>query len=96
MKLEQQLLTNREWICNNNYGLTGNEIRTTTNDQHGMKLEQQLLINRLEVRTTPIDQQGMNLEQHLLINREWSCNDNNWSTGNEVRAATTDQLRMKL
>ena len=49
MKLEQQC-----WS-------TGNEVITTTIDQQGMKLEQQLLI-----------QQGMKLEQQLLINREWS------------------------
>ena len=41
MKLEQQLL-NREW----SQQLLGNEVRTTTIDQQGMKLEQQLLINR--------------------------------------------------
>ena len=72
MKLEQQLLINREWILNNNYWPIGNEVGTTTIDQHGMKLEQQLLINGLEVRTTTIDQQGMKLEQQLLSNREWS------------------------
>ena len=71
MKLEQQLLINREWSYNNNYWSTGNEVRTTIIDQQGMKLEQQLLINN-EVRTTTIDQQGMKLEQQLLINREWS------------------------
>ena len=46
MKLEQQLLNNREWSYNNNYWATGNEVRTTIIDQQGMKLEQQLLINR--------------------------------------------------
>ena len=46
MKLEQQLLINREWSYNNNYWATGNEVRTTIIDQQGMKLEQQLLINR--------------------------------------------------
>ena len=46
MKLEGQLLINREWSQNNNYWSTGNEVRTTTIDQQGMKLEQQLLINR--------------------------------------------------
>ena len=56
MKLEQQLLINREWSST-----IGNEVRTTTIDQQGMKLE-----------TTTIDQQGMKLEQQLLINREWS------------------------
>ena len=45
MKLEQQLLINREWISNNNYWPTGNEVGTTTIDQQGMKLERQLLIN---------------------------------------------------
>ena len=45
MNLEQQLLINREWSSNNNYWPTGNEVRTTTIDQQGMKLEQQLLIN---------------------------------------------------
>ena len=60
------------------------EARTTTIDQQGIKLEQQLLINRAwsknnncwstenEVRTTPIDQQSMKLEQQLFINGEWS------------------------
>ena len=38
----------------------------------------------------------MKQEQQLLINREWSQNYNYWSTGNEVRAATTDQQGMKL
>ena len=56
------------------------KLEQHTIDQQGMKLEQQLLINR-EVRSywstgnevrTPIDQQGMKLEQQLLINREWS------------------------
>ena len=46
MKLEQQLLINREWSYNNNYWSTGNEVRTTPIDQQGMKLEQHLLINR--------------------------------------------------
>ena len=40
MKLERQLLINRESIDQ------GNEVRTTPIDQQGMKLEQQLLINR--------------------------------------------------
>ena len=43
-----------------------------TTDQQGMKLQRQLLINRVGIRTTTIDQQNMKLEQHLLINREWS------------------------
>ena len=64
MKLGQQLLINREWSY---YWSTGIEVRTTTIDQQGMKLE---VID--EVRTTTIDQQGMKLEQQLLINREWS------------------------
>ena len=64
MKQEQQLLINR-----------GNEARTTTTDQQGIKLEQQLLIREHEARTTTIDQQGMNLEQH----------GNYWPTGNEVK-----------
>ena len=72
MKLEQQLLINREWSYNKNYWSTGNEVRITTNDQQGMKLERKLLIKGLEVRTTTIDQQRMKLEQHLLINRAWS------------------------
>ena len=38
----------------------------------------------------------MKQEQQLLINREWSQNNNYWSTGNEVRVATTDQQGMKL
>ena len=46
MKLEQQLLINREWSYNDNYWSTGNEVITTTIDQQGMKLEQQLLLNR--------------------------------------------------
>ena len=54
------------------------------------------MINGLEVITTTIDQQGMNLEQQLLINREWSSNNNDWSTGNEVRTITIDQRGMKL
>ena len=58
MRLEQQLLTNREW--------------TTTVDQQSMKLEHNYWSTENEVRTTPIDQQGMKLEQQLLINREWS------------------------
>ena len=52
------------------YWSTENEVRTTPIDQQGMKLEQQLLINRMKLE--PIDQQGMKLEQQLLINREWS------------------------
>ena len=72
MKLEQQLLINMEWSYSGNYWSTGNEVRTTTTDQQGMKLERQLLIKGLEVRTTTIDQQRMKLEQHLLINRAWS------------------------
>ena len=72
MKLEQQLLINREWSSNNKYWSTGNEVRTATIDQQGMKLEQQLLITGNEVITTPIDQQGMKVEQQLLINREWN------------------------
>ena len=60
-------------IKNNNYWSTGNEVRTTTTDQQGMKLEQQLLTNNYwstgnEVRTTPIDQQRIKLEQQILIN----------------------------
>ena len=79
MKQEQQLLPNRELSQNNNYWeqqsgnywSTGNEVRTTTIDQQGMKLEQhQLLINRTWSK----------LEQQLLINREWSQNYNYWST----------------
>ena len=47
IKLEQQLLINREWSTNNNYWSTGNEVNTTTIDQQqGMKLEQHLLNNR--------------------------------------------------
>ena len=48
------------------------KLEQQTIDQQGMKLEQQLLINRNEVRTTTIDQQRMKLEQQLLINRELS------------------------
>ena len=61
MKLEQQLLINREWSYSGNCWSTGNEVRTTPIDQKGMKLEQHLLINS-----------KLKLEQHLLINREWS------------------------
>ena len=46
MKLEQQLLINMEWSSNKKYWSTGNEVRTTTTDQQGMKLGQQLLSNR--------------------------------------------------
>ena len=70
MNLEQHLLINREWSYNNTYWSTRTEVRTTTTDQQGMKLERQLLINRDEVITTTTDQQGMKLEQQLLINRE--------------------------
>ena len=45
MKLERQLLINREWSYNNNYWSTGNDVRKTPIDQQGMKLEQHLLIN---------------------------------------------------
>ena len=38
----------------------------------------------------------MKQEQQLLINREWSQNNNYWSTGNEVRAATIDQQGMEV
>ena len=53
--------------------INGLEVITTTIDQQGMKLEQQLLINMEwssnkhywstwnELRTIPIDQQGMKL-----------------------------------
>ena len=61
MKLAQQLLINREWSQNNNYWSTGNEVRTKTIDQQGMKLEQHLLTNR-----------ELKLEQQILINGEWS------------------------
>ena len=47
-----------------------------------MKVERQILINRLEVRTTTIDQQRMKLEQQPLINMEWSSNNNYWTIGN--------------
>ena len=70
MKLERQLLINGEWRYNNTYWSTRNEVRITTTDQQGMKLERQLLINRDEVITTTTDQQGMKLEQQLLIYRE--------------------------
>ena len=65
MKLEQQLLINREWSYNGNYWSTGNEV----NREQGMKLE---TTTGNEVRTTTTDQQGMKLEQQLLVNREWS------------------------
>ena len=48
MKLEQQLQINMEWSSKKqgmNYWSTGNEVKTTTIDQQGMKLERQLLIN---------------------------------------------------
>ena len=96
MKLEQQLLINMEWSSNEKYGSTGNEVRTTTTDQQGMKLERQLLINRDEVITTTTNQQGMKLEQQLLINMEWSYNHNYWSTGNEVDKTPIDQRGMKM
>ena len=38
----------------------------------------------------------MKLEQQPLVNREWSSNNNYWSTWNEVRTATIDQEGMKL
>ena len=47
-----------------------------------MKVERQILINRLEVRTTTIDQQRMKLEQQPLIYMEWSSNNNYWPIGN--------------
>ena len=47
-----------------------------------MKVERQILINRLEVRTTTIDQQRMKLEQQPLINMEWSSNNKYWPIGN--------------
>ena len=47
-----------------------------------MKVERQILINRLEVRTTTIDQQRMKLEQQPLMNMEWSSNNNYWPIGN--------------
>ena len=50
MKLEQQLTGNDQQGMklenNNKYWSAGNEVRTTTIDQQGMKLGQQLLINR--------------------------------------------------
>ena len=52
----------------NNYWSTGNEVRTTTIDQQGMKLEQQIdqrtnyWSTGNEVRTATIDQEGMKLE----------------------------------
>ena len=44
MELEQQLLTSKEWSYNNK----GNEVRTTTIDQQGMKF-----------REASTDKQGM-------------------------------------
>ena len=72
MNIEQYVVINREWSYSNTYWSTRNEVRTTTTDQQGMKLERQLLINRDEVRTKTIDQQRMKLEQQLLTYREWS------------------------
>ena len=47
---------------------TGNEVRTTT-DQQGLKLD----IDQQRMKLgQQVDQQGMKLEQQLLINREWS------------------------
>ena len=57
MKLEQQLLINREWSSNNNYWSTGMKLETTI-DQEGM-IEQQLLINREWIRAAITDQRGM-------------------------------------
>ena len=48
MKLEQQLLINKEWSYNNNYWTKGNEVWTTTIDQQGMKF-----------REASTDKQGM-------------------------------------
>ena len=36
------------------------------------------------------------LGMKLVINREWSYNNNYWSTGNEVRTTPIDQQGMKL
>ena len=47
-----------------------------------MKVERQILINRLDVRTTTMDQQRMKLEQQPSINMEWSSNNNYWPIGN--------------
>ena len=47
-----------------------------------MKVERQILINRLEVRTTTMDQQRMKLEQQPSINMEWGSNNNYWPIGN--------------
>ena len=71
MKLEQQLLINREWSSNKNYWSTGNEVRKTTIDQQGMKLEQQLLIN-MEWSSNKNYWSTGNEVSKLLINREWS------------------------
>ena len=38
----------------------------------------------------------MKLEQQPLINREWSSNNNYWSTGKEVKTTSIDQQGMKL
>ena len=48
MKLEQQLLISKEWSNNKNYWSKGNEVRTTTIDQQGMKF-----------REASTDKQGM-------------------------------------
>ena len=94
LKLEQQLLINREarsYWQQQLYWPTGNEVRTTTTDQQGMKLEQsnywstgmkleqQLLINM------EWSQNNNPIERQLLINRELSYNNNYWPTGNEAR-----------
>ena len=60
-----------EWSSNKKYWSTGNEVRTTTIDQQGMKLDNNYWATENEVRTTTIDQQGMKLEQQLLTYREW-------------------------
>ena len=79
MKLEKQLLINMEWSSNKNYWSTGNEVKRTTIDQQGMKLERQLLINSERV---------MKFNGLEVIN-------NYWSTGNEVITTPIDQQGMK-
>ena len=69
---EQTLLINREWSWKNNYCQRGMKMEQHIIDQQGMKLEQQLqgMINYWSTGKG-MKLQGMKLEQQLLINREW-------------------------
>ena len=72
MKLEQQLMINREWSQNNNYWWTGNEVRAATIDQRIGSYNYNYWSTENEIRTTTIDQHGMKFEQQLLTNWELS------------------------